>query len=599
MNYLGADADYYLPSRFKGGYGLSKQAIDAAAERETGLIVTVDTGIAAFEEIKYAAMLEIDVVVTDHHTCAERLPSCCAVVNPMRKDSEFPTRQLSGAGVAFKLVEAISQTVGIDEYIDYLPVAAIGTIGDSMPLLGENRIIAAVGMNMLQDSVFAGVRTTAHLAAGRDGHISARGIAFGIVPRINAAGRMESAECALKLFLAESDEEAAECLGRLDELNGLRRKVESEITVLACTEEHLLTGPESPVIAVMGDDWNHGVTGIVASRLTERYGKPAVVFSGKEPDENGRMITRASARSVEGINIYKLLSGASDMMLKFGGHEMAAGFTVYTEDVEDTVRKICGCAVQLASGAPKVKSIYADCYLPQELINLENAELLLKLEPFGNGNMPPVFVTDGFLYARANAVGDGKKHLKFRFGGERLDGGVVSGIAFGSSVYNKMVNSVNSCACVYTLETNEWQGKKSVSLNVIDVIDGEDFVAKTAEMVYTKKVYYFCRTAEKAFGFTRGELAMFYKALRRYGAGFVFDSLYDIKAELKNHGLDLSWFKIRYGLDIFTEFGFIKKESKGVYFFCGNDGEAAGAGRRKSLSDSGLFNELKRGDIGE
>lgn len=595
VNALEADADYYLPSRFAEGYGLSKNAIDEIRTRGTGLIVTVDTGIVAFDEIKYAALQDIEVVVTDHHSCADRLPACIAAVNPMRADSEFQTKQLSGAGVAYKLIEALSYTIGLDAPLEYLPIAAIGTVADSMPLLGENRIIVKNGMERMAESGFPALRLLAPLAKAKDGSITARGIAFGIAPRINAAGRMGDAECALSFFLAETEEEAQAFLEKLGALNTERQQTESGIMEAAVRPEHRVSKPEDAVLVVMGEDWHPGVSGIVASRLAERYGKPTAVLFGNESDENGTRYVRASVRSANGINIYAALSECSDLMLRFGGHEMAAGFTVAVSDVPALAARFSSAVEKRMLQKRRIPEKTADCYLPPSLLTLENASFLAKLEPFGQGNPPPVFITDGFSAVRATAVGEGGKHLKLRFAAGGAGGSAASfldGIAFDSAVYGRMIGSVQGCACVYTLSVNEWQGERSVSLNVIDVIDGEDFVAKESGSVYNNKVNIYLNNAENAFTFTREELAVLYKALRRLGERFVFAGLYDVKRSLKAGGVDLSWFKIRYALDIFAELGFLQKEKKGVYCFVEDTGAS---GSKKNLTDSKLYNEMRRG----
>ncbi len=590
--YLEADVDYLLPSRFGDGYGLSKKTVDTIKSRGTSLIITVDTGIVAFAEIEYASSLGIDVVVTDHHNCAEKLPDCCAVVDPMREDSSFPTKQLAGAGVAFKVAEAIAYTIGVEDVSVYLPIAAIGTVGDSMPLTGENRIIVKNGLLLAEESL-PGVRLATDSARSKDGILTARAVAFGIVPKINAAGRMGDAELALKLLLSEDAETAEEILNRLNELNTLRQHTESEITAQATSPEHMLTRDTDFITAVAGEDWHHGVTGIVASKLVEKYGKPAIVLSGRETDDEDNVYMRGSARSVDGINIYEALLCGSELMCKFGGHEMAAGFTVAVNNIEKLL-ELTGKDVARQRSETRYflpKSI--DCYLPQEMLTVETAERVESMGPFGVGNPMPVFITDGFKFVRSNAVGETKKHLKFRFAGnpECLNGGIAEGIAFNTAVYNKMVNSIEGCACVYSLGVNEWQGVRSVSLNVIDIIDNEYFVAKKVQSVYNENVADCIERINESFSFTRDELVAFYRALQQSGNRFVFDTLYEVKASLKAAGIDLPWFKIRYGLEVFKELGFIKKEAKGSYCFM-TDGN--GTAQKRNLNDSKLFNELKR-----
>ena len=594
--YLEAQVDYMLPSRFGEGYGMSRKAIDTIKERGTSLIITVDTGIVAFEEIKYASEAGIDVVVTDHHNCGETLPECCAVVDPMREDSLFPMKQLAGAGVAFKLVEALACSIGVEDISVYVPIAAIGTIGDSMPLTGENRIIVKNGLEMMGESL-PGVVLAAEAARGKDKKLTVRSVAFGLVPKINAAGRMGGAETALELLLSEDKKSAEELLKKLSDLNTLRQQTESKIMAEASELGHLLTSEEDLFVMAAGEEWHHGVTGIVASKLVDKYKKPAIVLSGCEPDEQGKVYMRASARSVEGVNIHGALSRGAHLMTKFGGHEMAAGFTVAEENIKPLIGIVNEALKEQKAEGSLFVTKQIDCYVPMDMLTVENAEALSVMEPFGVGNPAPIFITDGFKFVRANAVGDTKKHLKFRFAGsegdERTPPVIVEGISFNSAVYNKMVNCVGECACVYTLDVNEWQGVKSVSLGVIDIIDCEDFVAKNSEIVYNDDVYTqkcnCIKAMERAFTFNREELATLYKVLKRYGEGFGFDGLYEVKAIMKASGHDISWFKIKNGLDIFAELGFIKRESKGHYSFSPESGAA-----KRNLTDSRLFSELSQ-----
>ena len=325
---IGADVFFYIPDRDGEGYGLNKGAIDRISQQGTTLIITVDNGISALDEVKYAAELGVDVVITDHHQPLEALPKAVAVVDPHRVDCESPYKNLAGVGVAFKLLCALDGDDGWGMIEHYGDIVAIGTIGDVVNLDGENRLLVKEGLNILKTTENIGVSALLS-AAGLDGKpVSSEMVAFGIVPRINAAGRLGKTSKALELLLCEEEERAAELAREMNELNQHRQALGNEIA--AQVQQQLESDPQKryqKVIVLQSDQWHHGIIGIVAAKVVERYGKPCFLIS-VEGDE-----ARGSGRSVEGFSLAEALQKSCTHLTRFGGHSLAAGFSLYTDDI--------------------------------------------------------------------------------------------------------------------------------------------------------------------------------------------------------------------------------------------------------------------------
>ncbi|MBQ8165204.1 MAG: single-stranded-DNA-specific exonuclease RecJ [Clostridia bacterium] len=590
LNYLDADVDYYIPNRLLEGYGLSESSVDIIAERGTSLIVTVDCGIAAADEIKYAMQKDIDVVVTDHHKCGETLPNCCAAVNPMRPDSSFPYRTLAGCGVAFKLIEAIAVAIGLgEEILEYLPIIAVGTVGDAMPLTGENRIIVSNGLKAMRETSWLGLSTLLDsISKGRssDIELSASAIMFSVVPRLNAAGRMGDAECALRMLLCEDYDEAVSLAEELGKKNTERQKVEQSIAEEAVKPENLKTCSTDSFVLALGYEWHHGVIGIVAARLSEKFSKPAIVLSCCADEcRDGIMRARGSARSVPGFNLHAALSENSDLLLRFGGHEMAAGLTIEVDKIDRFIEGINNYAEKNKIEQNVIQSYEIDAFLTPEMITLENAEAVAMMEPFGQGNPCPVFCTSGFTDVYASKVGDSGKHLKLRFiyddNGKRLG---ADGISFNDGNYYPIAAGIENCSCIYSIEINEWQGKRLPSLKITDMIDSYYPVSDDFENSLTFGGEYYTGTC---FTVDHKDLTAYFKVLKSFGERFGFSDLFRARKILKDNGYDFSWFKLRRGLDVFVELDFIKKSADGIYEFNKEP-------KNRSLEDSAVYRELKR-----
>ena len=404
---LGANVFYKLPNRETEGYGMNKTVIKRLADLGVGLIITVDNGIAALEEVDLANELGIDVVVTDHHLPKETLPKAYAVVDPLRPGDESPCKILAGVGVAFKLVCALDGG-SCEEMLDfYADLVAVGTVADLMLLQDENRTIVKAGLEMLNDSPSCGFEHLMAHAGLAGKRITAENVSFGIAPRINAAGRMGDASKALELLLSDSDREAEELASFLEKENAKRQEVQNKIAE-DITREILKDKSivDDKVIVVRGEDYHPGVIGIVASRLVETYGKPAIVCTKDGDDYKG------SGRSVPGFNLNSALVYSSKYLEKFGGHELAAGLTLQKDNIENFRRAIN----EFAQNYPDLRfspELEIDCLVNFADIDLQSVYRLDMLAPYGNGNPRPIFAAEGLLVTGVFPVSDGK-HVRVK-----------------------------------------------------------------------------------------------------------------------------------------------------------------------------------------
>lgn len=407
-NYLtsrGARVTPYIPDRLDEGYGMNVAAVDSLKSQGVELIITVDNGIACAKEIAYAASLGISTVVTDHHLPPEELPEAVAVVDPHRRDCPSTFKEVCGAQVAFKLICAIEEKEPeqlLDRYADLLCLA---TVGDVMPLVNENRAMVRQGLLKLKTSPRAGLAMLMSVAGIDRGKINAGSVSFGLVPRINAAGRLGAATRAFELLCETEPMRALELANELDAENARRQQMEKTVIKQAVEKIEKQGLAYSRVIVVAGEGWHQGIVGIVASRIVEKYGKPAVVLSVHDG------IAEGSARSISGFSLYDALSACSKHLLKFGGHELAAGMGLEAERIEDFTNALNDYA---AAREPAIPSISVDLRLNPAAMSLDMAQSLSMLEPFGMGNPTPVFGLFGVRLDKITPIGEGK-HLKLLF----------------------------------------------------------------------------------------------------------------------------------------------------------------------------------------
>ena len=455
----GADVMHYIPSRHTEGYGLNCAAMEKLAEAGVGLLVTVDCGVTALEEVRRAQELGMEVVVTDHHQCMPDLPECAAVINPALPDQTYPYRSLCGAGVAFKLVQALG---GRDAALCYIDYAAIATLADIVPLTGENRIIVAEGLRRINRGQGAlGVKAMLEVSGYGNRAVEAGSVSFSIAPRINAAGRTGSPETALALFLTEDPKEAKKLAEELDGENRRRQAIEAEITKDAMA--HIAAGEADVVrdsaIILVGEGWNHGVIGIVASRLVERYSKPVLLFTS----EDGVCV--GSGRSVRGVHLFESLKSIGDVFVRFGGHEMAAGMTLEQSRMEEFRRRY---NAYLQENVPKStftpKAPYDMTLAPQEM-TLPLAEALRAMAPFGMGNPSPVFRLENVVAKNPAVMGSENRHLRFSIQRDKAPLGCV---AF--SMGERMAElSDAQVEMLSSLEVNDFRGERREQLMVKSV----------------------------------------------------------------------------------------------------------------------------------
>ena len=401
----GADCVYYIPDRFDEGYGMNTGAVEKLAGEGVKLLVTVDNGIACHNEIKRAKELGMSVVVTDHHLPKATLPQADAVVDPHRADCRSEFKEICGAEVAFKLICVLEEREPEELLPYYSDLLSVALTADVMPLIYENRTIVKYGIEKLKQSPLTGFSALMSVAAIQRDNISAGRIAFGIAPRINAAGRMGSAARAVELLLSDNMLDALGIANEIDDDNSERQRIEKKIFTEASAVIEENGYFYDRVIVVDGEGWHNGVLGIVASRITERYGCPSIVISRNGADASG------SGRSIEGFSLYNAINAASDTLSKFGGHELAAGISLPSDKIPAFRKKINMYASQCEFVPPVLK---LDCKLNPSGLTVELAEALKELEPFGHGNPSPVFGVYGVKLERINPIGGGK-HLRLIF----------------------------------------------------------------------------------------------------------------------------------------------------------------------------------------
>ena len=459
---LGGQVVSYIPDRTEEGYGLNNHAIDALARQGVTLIVTVDCGITAAQEVEYARALGVDVVITDHHQCKEVLPQAVAVVDPRRPDCSYPFPDLAGVGVALKLALALTAPAQRPQVLlDYGELAAIGTVADVMLLQGENRALVHLGLKRLADCSRPGLQALLREAGCPRGQVPTTvTIGYGLAPRINAAGRMEQAGTALELLLTQDPQRGQELAQELCQLNRLRQAIELEI-FQHC--DQLLTHTpalSAPVIVLAGEGWHQGVIGIVASRLAEKYACPAFMISLDGAKGKG------SCRSFGGFNLFGALERCAPLLDSYGGHELAAGFSIRRDNIPAFRAALCQLVEEFAGHQPMESSLDVDCEIPHcSLLSTQDVESLSLLEPFGSGNPKPVFLLRSVCVLSHTDVGGGR-HLKLKL---RRDGVAMDAIFFSANTAACGIENGQRLDIAFTLQINQFRGNRTVQLQLCDL----------------------------------------------------------------------------------------------------------------------------------
>lgn len=450
-----------LPERMADGYGISPAAVCGLASADRRLLITVDCGIANADEVAFLKGQGLTVIITDHHQCPPILPAADAVINPKRTDCTYPFRELSGAGVAFKLVQALCRLENRAElWLEIIDLVAVGTIADVVPLLGENRILARLGLEKMNDRPCFGLKALLTKISEPIKAVTSRTVGYQIAPRLNAAGRVGRADAALELLLAPNEKEAEKKAEVLCACNQRRIDLEAEVLEQALA---LLAGQPDlaaqKIVVVAGDDWHQGVLGIIAARLADRYSLPAIVLS---LDEAGYY--KGSARGPDGFDIYAALNHSAQYLMQFGGHSKAAGLSLAKEQLPEFISEIRNYAARQNHGE-QGQIMTADLHLPPAHINLDLAAELGRLEPFGEGNPQPLLVSTGLSLRSIRTVGGGR-HIKVSFaGGSRI----FDGIGFGMGDLACEYQPGHKADIMYFLEINSWMGKEAVQLNLRDM----------------------------------------------------------------------------------------------------------------------------------
>ena len=466
---LGANVREYIPNRFDEGYGLNLEALAALKDEGINLVVTVDCGIRSPEEAAYAAQLGLDLIISDHHHPGRQLPNALAIINPKQENDTYPDKDLAGVGLAYKLAEGIVADLenhkdNLPKYLKaqaYLDLVAIGTVADMAPLVGENRYLVRQGMKLLQQPQRQGIQSLIGVSGVIARKINAWDIGFLLGPRLNAAGRLDSALLALKLLVSKDVAEASELAQILDNQNRERQELTRQMQMRA---EELMQADPEPEFLIYADDpnFNPGLVGLVASRLTEMYYRPSIIAHA------GHEVTRASCRSIPEFHITNALDQCADLLDHHGGHAAAAGFTVRNENLPELINRMKDIAQENLSGRDLQPSLTADMEIPLIDLKPEVLKFLEWLQPTGQGNPQAVFVSRGLKVIRARTVGKDNTHLKMAVS----DGHITyDAIAFRQGMWMEAMPS--EIDLIYTFESNEFNGRETLQLNVRDIQPSE------------------------------------------------------------------------------------------------------------------------------
>ncbi|NIK75935.1 single-stranded-DNA-specific exonuclease [Paenibacillus castaneae] len=545
---LDYDFDYYIPHRSVEGYGLNRKAIELAADDGIRLIVTVDTGISAVDEIAYAKELGIDVVVTDHHEPPEQIPNAIAVVNPKQEGCSYPFKGLAGVGVAFKLAHAMLGRPPLE----WADIVSLGTIADLMPLIDENRILVRYGLERLRSNTRTGFQALAEAGGIELEGLTATGVAFGMAPRINAAGRLDHAKRAVELLTTEDYDNAILAAAGLDNLNKERQRIVESIVKEAeeqwmakCTEAETAGLASPSVIVLAGEGWNVGVIGIVASKLLERNYKPVIILG----IDGQTGMCKGSARSIEGFDLHKALTACDELLDHYGGHQAAAGMSLHRDQLALFEQRLCELSTEWLTPDDWIPKTTVDLICSVGEATLDTITELSLLEPFGMGNPSPRLLFQGAELADRRAIGKEFKHLKLSLGsGRRL----LDGIGFSMGMLANELRPGCKIDAIGELSVNEWNGQRKPQLQLHDL--------------------HYDPAAEETFP-EREQFGVVYQQLRKLGSAPVRG----LEERLsKSCGLSVEMVQLM--LDIFEELQFIER-SNGYMV-------AAAAPQKRDLSSS-------------
>ena len=455
---LGASVGHYIPNRFKEGYGLNHDALTRIREQGGELVITVDCGVRAIDEIEHAASLGLEVIVTDHHQTSACLPAALAVINPSQPGDSYPFKELAGVGVAYKLAQALLRRFGEPEPTECLDLVAIGTVADIVPLYGENRQLVKLGLDQLNRTQRPGLQAIIEIAGYRFGHLNTTTIGFGIGPRLNAAGRLDSAENAFNLLMATGETEAKHLANQLEVVNRERQHITREMVEQA-RAQGVGKGPLPLLIIAMDREFNQGVIGLAASRLVEEFYRPSIVANYSEK------VVRGSARSIPEFHITEALDECEELLERYGGHSAAAGFSVRSERFEEFKQRINRVATKKLAEIELRPTLTVDAVVRFSDLDWSVHEFIERMEPCGHGNPLPVLAVQNVEVVSKRQVGAEGRHLKLTMRDEQNK--VFEAIAFRQGhAYQDLPQRVD---LAFHLERNDYRGVSSLQLNVLDL----------------------------------------------------------------------------------------------------------------------------------
>ncbi len=611
LNSVGLNVSFYIPDRMDEGYGISETAVDYLSRNDFDLMITVDCGISARERIAQiygrlaAQNRKMDIIITDHHQPnPDSLPEAVAAVNPHLPCSKYPFPKLCGAGIAFKLVQALCSVLGLeDRYLDFVDLAALGTIADIVEITGENRIIVWAGLKKIQRRPNRGIQALLSIAGIKERDVDSWNLAFILAPRVNAAGRMGDASRGVRLFTSHDPGEIESLAQELHQENYRRQKTQEDIFLMA--DEIINSNPlykRQKVIVVYGNNWHHGVIGIVASMLVERYQKPCFVLSVEEDMATG------SARSIDGFNIFHALEYCGELLVKYGGHEQAGGLTLRSADIDSFRVKINEFADMTLPEA-SLPTIRIDALADLDEIGMDAAEAVMALAPFGEGNPSPVFRLDDVTVLQKKRIGSDGSHMRLLLGGKSNS---IQAIAFRMGELEPYIQLGQKLDLIFTTRINEYLGKRTVQLVIRalrvpeSIIERNRVLAEAAEKVecldYDEKWIYNGinnqRVKYEDISISRDELGVLYRFLQKSGDRTLNRAqLFQLAEEIGQDSAGINYFKLLSGLLIFDELGIIRfsLSDKGQYCL-----EIPETIEKASLQDSALYSFLQevQRDIG-
>ncbi|RLD61664.1 MAG: single-stranded-DNA-specific exonuclease RecJ [Bacteroidetes bacterium] len=460
---LHPNIDYYIPDRYGEGYGISNKGIDFAAENDFKLVIALDCGIKAVDKIDYANSKSVDFVICDHHTPGEKIPDAAAVLDPKRTDCEYPYKELSGCGVGFKLLQALTvkNELSFDSLLKYIDLVAVSIASDIVPVTGENRVLAYYGLKRLNEAPGLGLKSIIEMNGLKNKEISISDCVFKIGPRINAAGRIESGRSSVELLVAENKEYAWQMSRKINDINETRQNLDRTITEEALSminDNEAYQKTKSTVL--YKEDWHKGVVGIVASRVIEHYYKPTIILTKSNEFATG------SARSVSGFDLYAAIDACSDLLVNFGGHKHAAGLTIKLENVDEFRAKFELEVARTITPDQLVRKLKIDAEIKLSDITTKFYSIIKQFAPFGPGNMSPVYITEGVKDSGyTKAVGQESTHLKLDAIDENNKR--MQGIGFNlAEKYLPSIKQKKSFDICYSVEENEYMGRKSLQMRI-------------------------------------------------------------------------------------------------------------------------------------